>query len=92
MKPIIIAMLAVDAGMILAVAWAVVFAKWTDDRPRPNWTSLIVPLVIAAAASQRIADSHAGQNGADILLFGGTLLLGMALMGAFVAARRRRGV
>lgn len=90
MKPIIITMLAVDAALIFVVAWTVVFAKRTEDRPKPNWAGIIIPLVVAAGASQRIADNHAGQPGADILLFGSALLFGMALMGAFVAWRTRR--
>jgi len=90
MKPIIITMLAVDIGLILVVAWTVAFAKWTEDRPKPNWAGIIIPLVVAAGASQRIADSHDGQPGADLILFGSALLFGMALMGAFVAWRTRR--
>ena len=90
MKPIIITMLAVDVGLILVVAWTVVFAKWTEDQPKPNWAGIIIPLVVAAGASQRIADKHDGQPGADLILFGSALLFGMALMGAFVAWRTRR--
>jgi hypothetical protein len=90
MKPIIVTMLAVDAALILAVAWSVVLAKWADDRPKPSWAGIIIPLVVAAGASQRIADSHAGQPGADLILFASALLFGMALMGAFVAWRTRR--
>jgi hypothetical protein len=92
MKPIILVMLAVDAGMILACAIAVAFAKSTPQRSRPQWPALIVALAVAGSTSLRIADRHAGQAGADILLSGGSLLFGMALMGAFVAARKRRGV
>ena len=90
MKPIIITMLAVDAALIFVVAWSVIFAKWAEDRPKPNWAGIIIPLVVAAGASQRIADKHDGQPGADLVLFVSALLFGMALMGAFVAWRTRR--
>ena len=90
MKPIIITMLAVDAALIVVVAWSVIFAKWTEDRPKPNWAGIIVPLVVAAGASQRIGDRHDGQPGADLVTFASALLFGMALMGAFVAWRTRR--
>ena len=92
MEPIIITMLAVDVALILIVAWAVVLAKWPGGRPRPNWAGIIIPLVVAAGASQRIADKHDGQPGADLVLFGSALLFGMALMGAFVAWRTRRSL
>jgi len=92
MRPIIIAMLAVQAAMLLAAASTIVFGRPATGRPRPIWSSLAVALAVVSGTSWRIADTHAGQDGADLLGFGAALLLGMALFAIFMAIRRRRGL
>ena len=49
-------------------------------------------LIIVAGTSWRIAESHFGQAGADILAFCSPLLLGMGLMAGLLAIRQRRGL
>ena len=92
MKALIIVMLAVQVGIVLATAWTILFARPAAGRPRPVWSSLAVSLIIVAGTSWRIADSHAGDPGADILAFCAPLLLGMGLMAALLQLRQRRGL
>ena len=92
MKAIIIVMLVVQAGIFLATAWTILFARTAAGRPRPIWSSLAISLIIIAGTSWRIADSHFGQPGADILAFFSPFLLGMGVMAALLAIRQRRGL
>lgn len=92
MRPIIIVMLAVQAASFLVAAWYVMFKRTTGDDRRPVWTSVTLMLVIVSGASWSIASGRAGEPGADILLYNAPLLLGMALMSAFVMIRQRRGL
>jgi hypothetical protein len=92
MKPLIMLMLAVQAGIFLATVWTILFARPAAGRPRPIWPGLALALVIVAGTSWNIGESHAGQPGADILMYGSPLLLGMAIMAALLLLRQRRGV
>jgi drug/metabolite transporter (DMT)-like permease len=92
MKPLIIVMLCVQAGIFLAAAYSVMFRKHSAGRRRPLWSSLAITLVIVASTSWQIADKRAGTAGADVLQFGAALLLGMALMAIFMLIRQRRGL
>jgi hypothetical protein len=91
MKPIVMLMLAVQAGIILVAVWTVLKAPDAGER-KPVWSGLAVALAIIAGTSIRIADTHAGQPGADILEVGAPLLLGMALMAVLLILRERRSV
>ena len=92
MKPLIMLMLAVQVGIFLAAAYAVLFGKAGAERRRPTWSSLAISLIIVSGASWQIADKHMGQPGADLLAYGSPLLLGMGIMAAFVLIRQRRGL
>ena len=92
MRALIIVMLLVQAGIFLATAATVLFARSAAGRPRPVWSSLAILLVIVAGTSWQIADKHEGGEGADILAYGSPLLLGMGLMAAMLAIRQRRGL
>ena len=67
---------------------------WARPKPgnprRPVWSSLAISLIIIAGTSWRIAEDHPGQPGADLLAYGSPLLIGMALMAAFILIRQRR--
>ena len=92
MRPIIMLMLAVDVGIILATAGALLFARSRPDRRRPVWSTFAFSLVICAGASWNIADRREGQPGADLLEFAAALLIGMALMAVLMVIRQRRGL
>lgn len=92
MKAIIIVMLAVQAGIFLVTILATLFVRSTAERRRPIWQSFAVSLVIVSGASWNIAENHRGQPGADILMYGAPLLLGMGIMAALLLVRRRRGL
>ena len=92
MRLIVMVMLAVQAGIFLATAWTVLFARGEAGRPRPVWSSLAISLTIVAATSWNIAEDHAGEPGADILAYDAPLLLGMGIMCALLLIRRRRGL
>jgi hypothetical protein len=47
--------------------------------------------VIVAGTSWNIGEGHAGQPGADILMYGSPLL-GMGIMAALLLLRQRRGL
>jgi hypothetical protein len=91
MRAIIIVMLAVQAAMLLVVAFTILRAKPSPGRPRPIWSSLAIALVITAGASFQIADHHRGQSGADILQYCSGILLGMGLASLLVLLRQRLG-
>ena len=91
MKAIIIVMLVVQAAILLVSIWMALFQRQTA-RGRPVWSSLAFAMVIIAGTSIKIAETHAGQPGADVLAFGAPLLLGMALMAILVTLRQRRGL
>ena len=92
MRAIIIVMLIVQAGIFLATAVSVLFTRSTAGSRRPVWASFAISLVIASGASWNIGNSHAGQPGADILMYGAPLLLGMGIMAALLQIRHRRGL
>ena len=91
MKAIIITMLAVQATALLATAIAVLTGRSVAGR-RPAWSMFTIALVIISGASWNIGNSHAGQPGADILLYGSPFLLGMGVMAALMLLRHRRGL
>ena len=92
MKTLIMLMLAVQVGIFMVAAWTVLFARPAAGRGRPVWSSLAIALVIVAGASWNIGESHAGEPGADVLMYGSPLLLGMGIMAALVLLRQRRGL
>ena len=92
MKTIIIVMLIVQAGIFVATAMAVLFTPSTPGRPRPIWSTFAISLVIISGASWNIGNNHAGQQGADILIYGSPFLLGMGVMAALLLIRHRRGL
>lgn len=91
MKTIIILMLAVQALAFLAT---VISILTTPARPgrRPVWSSFTIALIVISGASWNIGSSHAGQPGADILLYVAPLLLGMGIMAGLLLLRHRRGL
>ena len=91
MKAIIIVMLAVQALLFIVTAITVVTARARPGR-RPVWSTFTIALVIASGASWNIGSDHAGQPGADILLYGAPLLLGMGIMAGLLLIRHRRGL
>src|SRR5215210_3145457 len=90
MRPIIIVMLCVQIGILLATVFAVAVRQPTVARPVPVWSSLAVSLAVVGMTSNRIAEDHGGAPGADILAFGGPLLIGMGVMAALLLLRERR--
>jgi hypothetical protein len=92
-KAIIIVVLAAQAAIFLATAYAVLFARMSQDgRRRPIWQSFALVLVIVSGTSWNVGNTHAGQPGADILMYVSPLLLGMAIMAALLLIRARRGL
>ncbi|HYD11748.1 MAG TPA: hypothetical protein VEC11_02755 [Allosphingosinicella sp.] len=91
MKAIIIVMLAVQAAAFLATVIAVLTGRSVIGR-RPAWSISTIALVIISGASWNIGNSHAGQPGADILMYGSPFLLGMGVMAALMLLRHRRGL
>ena len=93
MRPIVMVMLAVQAAIILVTAYTVMFGRASSRSPRrPVWSSLAISLVIIASTSWRIGEDHPEDPGAEFLLYGAPLLLGMSLMAIFMLIRQRRGV
>jgi hypothetical protein len=90
MRPIIIVMLCIQIGILLATVFAVAVRKPTAARPVPVWSSLAVSLLVVGMTSNTIAEDHVGAPGADILRFGGPLLVGMGLMAALMLLSQRR--
>lgn len=91
MRAIIIVMLAVQALIFLATVVSVVVTPARPGR-RPVWASFTIALVVASGASWNIGNNHAGQPGADILMYGAPLLLGMGIMAGLLMIRHRRGL
>jgi len=91
MKAIILAMLIVQVAAFVATATAVLTARSIAGR-RPVWSTFTVALVVISGASWNIGNSHVGDQGADILMYGSPLLLGMGIMAALLLIRRRRGL
>ena len=91
MRTIIIVMLAVQVAAFLGTAIAVLTGRSVVGR-RPAWSTFTIALVIISGASWNIGNSHAGQPGADILMYGSPFLLGMGVMAALMLLRRRRGL
>ena len=91
MRAIIIVMLAVQAFAFIATAVAVLTGRSVAGR-RPAWSMFTIALVIISGASWNIGNSHAGQPGADILMYGSPFLLGMGVMAALMLLRIRRGL
>jgi hypothetical protein len=92
MPALVIVMLAVQIGIFLATAWAILFGRSSTGRPRPVWSSLAISLVVVAGASWRIAEAHFGDSGAEVLAYCSPLLLGMGLTAAMMGIRQRRGL
>lgn len=92
MKAIILVMLIVQAGIFVATATAILFTPSTASRPRPIWSGFAISLVVVSGASWNIGNSHAGQQGADILIYASPFLLGMGVMAALLLIRHRRGL
>jgi hypothetical protein len=90
MRPIIIVMLCIQVGILIATIFAVAVRKPTTARPAPVWSSLAISLFVVGMTSNTIAEDHAGAPGADILAFGGPLLIGMGLMAVLVVFNQRR--
>lgn len=91
MKAIILVMLIVQVAAFVATATAVLTAR-SIAGGRPVWSTFTVALVIISGASWNIGNSHAGDQGADILMYGSPLLLGMGIMAALLLIRHRRGL
>ena len=94
MKAIILAMLIVQVAAFVATATAVLTARSIAGR-RPVWSTFTVALVVISGASRPSAAKRAarvGDQGADILMYGSPLLLGMGIMAALLLIRRRRGL
>ena len=93
MRTIVMLMLAVQVGIFLVTAWTVMFRREPGGTDRhPVWSGLAIALVIVAGASWNIADRREAEPGADLLMYGSPLLLGMGLMALFVLVRKRRGL
>jgi hypothetical protein len=95
MKPLIMVMLAVQAGIFLVTVLTMTMRAHPAagaGRPRPVWSGLALALVIVAGTSWNIGEDHIGQAGADILMYVSPLLLGMAIMAALMLIRKRRGL
>ena len=91
MKAIILVMLIVQVAAFVATATAAITARSIAGR-RPVWSTSTIALVIISGASWNIGNSHAGDQGADILMYGSPLLLGMGIMAALLLIRHRRGL
>jgi len=91
MKPIIIALLAAQAAVLIAATLSMAIRP-TKSRPRPLWINLALSLVLVASTSWTIAAHHEGAAGVELLRFGSPLLLGFALAMILMALRQRRGL
>ena len=92
MKTIILVMLIVQAGIFIATAMAILFTPSKPGQSRPIWSTFAISLVVVSGASWNIGNSHAGEQGADILMYAAPLLLGMGIMAALLLIRHRRGL
>ena len=91
MKAIILVMLIVQVAAFVATATAVLTARSIAGR-RPVWSTFTIALVVISGASWNIGNNHVGDQGADILMYGSPLLLGMGIMAALLMIRHRRGL
>ena len=91
MKTIVLLMLIVQAAAFLGTAVTVLTNRSVVGR-RPAWASFTIALVIISGGSWNIGNSHAGEPGADILLYGSPFLLGMGVMAVLMLLRHRRGL
>jgi len=92
MRTIIVVMLVVQAASLLVTAYTMLVKRAAPGDKRPVWSGLVMMLVIVGGVSWNIGDRHIGDAGADILLYGSPLLLGMAIMAALMVFRHRRGL
>jgi hypothetical protein len=92
MRAIIIAMLVVQAAMFLTTIYYVLFKRPAPPGAQSIWFGLWMGLIIVGAASWQIGDSHLGEQGADILLFGAPFMIGMGIMALLMTIRERRGI
>jgi hypothetical protein len=91
MKAIIIVLLIVQALAFLTTIISVLTVPARPGR-RPVWNVAAISLVLVSGASWNIGNAHAGEPGADILMYGAPLLLGMGIMAAALLLRHRRGL
>jgi hypothetical protein len=91
MKAIIIVMLAVQVLALVVTAIAVLTGRSVVGR-RPAWSVCTIALVIISGASWNIANAHAREPGADVLMYGSPFLLGMGVMACLLLLRRLRGL
>ena len=91
MKAIILVMLIVQAAALRATAITVVTVPARPGAARSGRPSPIA-LVVVSGASWNIGNNHLGQPGADILIYGAPLLLGMGIMAGLLLIRHRRGL
>lgn len=91
MKAIILVMLIVQVAAFVATATAVLTGRSIAGR-RPIWATSTIALVVISGASWNIGNAHVGDQGADILMYGSPLLLGMGIMAALLLIRHRRGL
>jgi hypothetical protein len=92
MKALIVIMLAVQAGIFLATAYTILFARSAAGRRRPIWSSLAISLIVVAGTSWQIADRHEGGPGAELVAYFSPLLLGMGIMACLLLIRQSRGL
>ena len=92
MRTIVMVMLAVQAASFLVTAFTMLTKRSVPGEKQPVWFSLILMLVLVAGTSWNIGDRHFGEAGVEILLYVSALLMGMAIMAALMAVRRRRGL
>ena len=90
MKPIILAMLLAQAGIIAATIIAIAGRAPTPGRPAPVWQILVIAIAIVAGASAGIADKHDAAAASEVLQFGAGILIGLALCCALMAIREWR--
>ena len=85
-------MLAAQAGLLLAVVYALGVERPSANRPAPRYLSIGFSLLVSAMVSWEIADRHAAAGGAAVLRYGAALLMGMAIVMLLLDLRRRRGL
>jgi hypothetical protein len=92
MRPIIILGLALQAGVVLATAYLVMFGRPSLRNARPAiWPSLAISLMVLGWTSWNIGERQAEQPGAELLQFGGPVMFGMGLIALFVTIRQLFG-
>jgi hypothetical protein len=83
-------MLCAQAVSLITAVFAVTVRQPTVEKPGPVWSSLGISLFVVGMTSNKIAWDHDGVPGADILAFGGPVLIGMGLMAALMFIRLGR--